>query len=365
MAIGTLLGNSSMTTDQVKAWQTTLKNSGYDPGKVDGIWGPNTQAAYNAYNSASNSTYIPGTIQTEAVKNTDILNNIPGYKYTSDTGLPDMPNIDIGGAYDTAAETYKQYIDAAKASNQANYQYQQGALGKQYDTARGQAYVNSRLGAIGNNEALAARGLAGNLYGGARSGESEMSRVMQNVAMRNTMNAATQQENTALDKLAFEIMQSGLALDMDYAKYMAQSIIDKAHAQQEAEQQRMNNSWQYYQRANELQSPATYSGGGYDGGSGGEYSAGYTAPEKSSGGSSSSGGSKSSTITAQKSAPSAGLWNNYSEAIYDMYSKYGIDATKAAVSKDYANGGITKDEHAKAKAFIDALEGSKLTVLPY
>lgn len=358
--LSAVASTSNMTADQVKAWQTTLKNAGYNPGAVDGIWGPNTQAAYNAYNSTS-STYVPG-VQTEAVKNTDILDNVAGYKYSSNTGLPDMPNVDIGGAYDSAAETYKQYIDAAKASNQANQQAQQANIGQQYNAARGQAYVNSRLGAIGNNEALAAQGLAGNLYGGPQSGVSESARVAQNVGMRNSINSATLQESSARDQLALEIMQSGLALDMEYAQYMAQAIIEKANAQQTAEQQRFDNSWALYQYAQQLQTPATSSGGYYTGST--PASDVYSGSSSGSSSSGSSGSLKASTGETSPSTPIVQPSKNYTMAIAEMYQNYGAENTKAAVTRDYANGNISSSEYQKAQALLKTLGSGKVVSLP-
>ena len=49
-------------------------------------------------------------------------------------------------------------------------------------------YGNARISAIGNNENLANRGLAGGLYQNNISGVSESSRIAQNTAMRNSLN---------------------------------------------------------------------------------------------------------------------------------------------------------------------------------
>ena len=120
---------SGMTPEQVKAWQTTLKGAGYDPGGIDGVWGPNTQAAYNAYKTTGTTPISSAPVeQPKEVKNTDILGGIPGYKSTSPTGLPDMPNVDIPGAYDSAAQKYKDYLDAAYGSQQASTEAQGGEV---------------------------------------------------------------------------------------------------------------------------------------------------------------------------------------------------------------------------------------------
>ncbi len=190
----------------VKAVQSFLVNEGYSVGTsgVDGIWGKNTQAAYEEYLSGAQKLH-----------------------WQSEGGSSDT--------YDNALTQYKAMLDAAYESAKAKNELDAGRVKEQYQGARGQAYVNARLNAIGNNEALAAKGLAGNLYADPLSGVSESSRVRQDVAMRNSINAATNSENTALDDLALQLLQAGYTKDQEYAKYAAEIAIKKAEAQAEAE----------------------------------------------------------------------------------------------------------------------------------
>ena len=189
--------------------------------KTDGIWGPKTQAAYNSY-------------QQQSARQNQLNNIMSGLQSYS-------PGSNLSASYDAAAASYKQALDAAYESQKAGLQSQAAALADQYNQVRKQAYVNSRLNAIGNNEVLAAQGLAGNLYDAAQSGASETSRIAQNVGMRNDINAATRQENAERDKIALEILQSGYTRDVEYAKYLAEIQIMKAQAEAQAAQQAFQN----------------------------------------------------------------------------------------------------------------------------
>lgn len=89
------------------------------------------------------------------------------------------------------AQTLKEAYDAqATARAQAleqmlgAYEGQKQQLDTDYNRAASQAYANARLSAIGNNEALAANGLAGGVYQHPTSGYSETSRVAQDNALR-------------------------------------------------------------------------------------------------------------------------------------------------------------------------------------
>lgn len=70
-----------------------------------------------------------------------------------------------------------------------------------YAKARTNAYTTARLSAIGNNERLAASGLAGNLYAQPRTGYSETSRIYQDVAMQNNINSLGEAQRNALQEL--------------------------------------------------------------------------------------------------------------------------------------------------------------------
>lgn len=235
--------------EQVKQIQQQLTKAGYNIGStgVDGIWGKNTQAAYNSFVGGQGSIW--GT-------------PLAGDGY----GLPSLPSYNIGAAYDSAAAQYKAALDAAYNAQKADIDAQAARLGDQYNTIRSQAYTNARLNAIGNNEVLAAKGLAGNLYDSPVSGASETSRVNQDIGMRNDINSATRQEQAERDNLALELLQAGYTRDVEYAKWMADMLIAKANAEQAAAQQAFEN-----QMALAKMYASMYGGssGGSSGGSGG------------------------------------------------------------------------------------------------
>jgi peptidoglycan hydrolase-like protein with peptidoglycan-binding domain len=41
-----------LTKEEIKNLQRTLKSSGFDPGPIDGEWGPKTEAAYQQLQKA-------------------------------------------------------------------------------------------------------------------------------------------------------------------------------------------------------------------------------------------------------------------------------------------------------------------------
>lgn len=106
-----------------------------------------------------------------------------------------------------------------------------------YAKARTNAYTTARLSAIGNNERLAASGLAGNLYAQPRTGYSETSRIYQDVAMQNTINALGEEQRKALQELEAAIrsnQQNKLSalntVESQYGEQIAnlrQSALDK------------------------------------------------------------------------------------------------------------------------------------------
>ena len=225
--------------EQVKQIQQQLTQAGYNIGSTgaDGIWGKNTQAAYESYLANSGKVQRPNTTPDWS---SPVVGSWGGGG-SFGMSLPSAPSYDIGAAYDKSAAQYKAALDAAYNQQKAGIDAQAAKLGEQYDAIRNQAYVNARLNAIGNNELLAARGLAGNLYSGANSGVSETSRVQQSIGMRNDINAATRQEQNERDALALELLETGYARDAEYARWMADMILAKAQAEQAAAQQAFEN----------------------------------------------------------------------------------------------------------------------------
>lgn len=110
--------------------------------------------------------------------------------------------------------------EAKEAALQAGLKTQLADIKQSSDENRSDVYTNSRLSAIGNNERLASQGLAGNLYTDPSSGQSETSRIAQNVALGNDINAANRQQ-ISLENAA---KQAVLTSSADNQLAMAQTI---------------------------------------------------------------------------------------------------------------------------------------------
>ncbi len=138
---------------------------------------------------------------------------------------------DLDTMYKQVGDARKAALDAALLSQQQAIAAQGNALGEQYDDMRGQAYTNARISALGNNERMAATGLAGAANAGPQSGYSESSRVAQDAALGNALNAATRQEQSARDDLATQANSARLGRDQQLNSTMAdlaqQKIQDK------------------------------------------------------------------------------------------------------------------------------------------
>ncbi|MGI6150782.1 MAG: LysM peptidoglycan-binding domain-containing protein [Christensenellales bacterium] len=141
---------------------------------------------------------------------------------------------DIGMQYAQAANSYRQALNSAYAREVTNLEARAKALSGAYEQIRKKAYANSRLSAIGNNEALASLGLAGNLYAQPLSGESESSRIRQDVSLRATLSEADRQEQAAKDAIAQKIVEAGYTRDAELAKWLAELTIAQAAAEQKA-----------------------------------------------------------------------------------------------------------------------------------
>lgn len=139
---------------------------------------------------------------------------------------------DVSAAYGAAQDAYRQAQEYAYQQQKAAIDYQQQQLAPQYDAVRSKAYTQARTSAIGNNEALAAQGLAGGLYGTPASGVSESSRIAQNTALGNDLNAATLAEQQERDALAQALIEAGYTRDANVASYIAETELQKAAAQQ-------------------------------------------------------------------------------------------------------------------------------------
>lgn len=128
-----------------------------------------------------------------------------------------------------ALQAQDRALNAYKAALQSNYDSQAAAnvaaankLKAQYDASRSNVYTNNRLSAIGNNERLAALGLAGNIYDYARSGTSESSRIAQDINMRKSLAALDASENEAYSDYQLALMQAQKEADANFAQKAAE-----------------------------------------------------------------------------------------------------------------------------------------------
>lgn len=190
-----------------------------------------------------------------------------------------------------ALQTYDKQLAAYKAALQAGYDAQANSIAAQaaklkdqYNTSRNDVYTNSRLSAIGNNERLAARGLAGNLYDYARSGTSETSRIAQDVAMRKALAQQNNAEISANNDLSLKLLEAQREADAKYAEYAARNEESKIP----------------YLMA--LANAANMSSGGGGGGGGGYYRSAKKSSKKS-GRKSGSGNNKTSATTKGNNIP--------------------------------------------------------------
>lgn len=188
--------------------------------------------------------------------------------------------------------------------------------------------------------------------------------------MRNSVNMNTAQENSGRDALALQLLQAGLANDLEYAQYMAQNLIDKANAEQAAQQQRFENSITAKPYAEAL---ARRNGGGYSGGYSGrggseliaEGAQGSSGSSGSSGRSGGSGGSGSSGNSGSAGASEGGSFTSaYNTALNSIYQKRGYNEALAALNKYYADGKLSYTGYQQGLAWMQTLGGNS-TALPY
>lgn len=223
-----------------------------------------------------------------------------------------------------ALQTYDKQLAAYKAALQSGYEAQANSIAAQaaklkdqYNTSRNDIYTNSRLSAIGNNERLAARGLAGNLYDYARSGTSETSRIAQDVAMRKALAQQNNAEISANNDLNLKLLEAQREADAKYAEYAARNEESKLP----------------YLMA--LANAADVGGGG--GGGGGYYSSSKKSSKKSgrkSGSGSNSGGDWDALSIYNAAADATG--RNYSDA-YKLLESSKNDFRSAGASDRIIN----------------------------
>lgn len=159
-----------------------------------------------------------------------------------------------GSSYESMLKNAYEQQAAARADALekmiAAYGAQNATIDQQYDQAVRDAYANARLSAIGNNEALAAQGLAGGLYQNPYSGYSETSRIAQDNAMRANMFAAQMARNQAKAEVERDILQlraQGMYDQADLAAAQMEALINLQMQLDEQQYQREIDAWNMQQ----------------------------------------------------------------------------------------------------------------------
>ena len=166
--------------------------------------------------------------------------------------MPTYTPYDYAKAYEAAEKAQRAAEEAAYNQTKANLDAQAQKLGQQYTRERSNIYTNARVNAIGNNEAMAANGLAGGLYS---------SPIKQNLALQNSLNDANLQEQSARDDIALQIIDAGYTRDKNIAEYLAQQAINRANSEAAENQFGANynfNAWQAAQQAKQWAAEQAY-----------------------------------------------------------------------------------------------------------
>lgn len=136
---------------------------------------------------------------------------------------------DYSGAYDSMYQSGLDSLYADYKANEDKLNAQLPQIAQEYDKQRSRAYANARISALGNNERLAAQGLAGNAYAAPVSGYSESSRVAYDNALRNALNYANMQQQNAEDDIRNQINELALQRDKgasDLYTQIAQALLN-------------------------------------------------------------------------------------------------------------------------------------------
>lgn len=148
------------------------------------------------------------------------------------TTRPGDSSFDVNGAYNDILNATKGAADASFANTEQQLYGQQAGIDQGYNAANAQAYGNARLSALGNNEAMASQGLTGNAYAAPQSGYSESSRIAQNAALGNNINANELARRNALDALMGQANTARTSRDASLLGSEANIYGQKANAMQ-------------------------------------------------------------------------------------------------------------------------------------
>ena len=136
-------------------------------------------------------------------------------------------------------EEEKKMYEMAQAQQTAVLNQQKDPIKEAAAKLRGDTYTNARLSAIGNNEVLAQKGLAGGVYQEPRSGYSETSRIHQDTALRGSLNAADLEETKKIAEIEAKIKDLGYDTGKQIAASTSRWNEKIAAAVQEAELRRL------------------------------------------------------------------------------------------------------------------------------
>lgn len=169
--------------------------------------------------------------------------------------------IDYTQTYDAMAQARRDALDAAYNQQVNELNAQLPEIKNTYDAQRNQTYRNARATALGNNEGLAARGLAGNAYTAPVTGYSETSRIAETNALRNALNALNLQQQGQENTIGKEIRQAGYSRDAALAEALANIEQNRIAAQQAENQFGANynlNVWRAQQEQEQAAAEMAY-----------------------------------------------------------------------------------------------------------
>ena len=135
--------------------------------------------------------------------------------------------------YAAAKKAYREAQEEELARKRAAAAAEEEAISQEYDALRKNTYAHARLSAISNNEALAAKGLAGGLYDETKSGVSETSRVAQEIALGNRLNESSLAERQDKEALAVSLREAQSAANQNISEYEAKLLMEEQRAEQE------------------------------------------------------------------------------------------------------------------------------------
>lgn len=233
-------GDSSVLT-----LQQQLKAAGFDPGPLDGIMGPRTKAAQEAYNKAqaAKTQPAPATPSVPAPQTTapqtpaapaPVVEPKPVAEEPPQPNYQDLINQMIQAQRQSRISALQKSRDAALK----NLAEQEAGIKPRYYDMRNQAAAQSDIGALNFAQYMAGRGIKGNAGG--------MPEIYRNAALQSNIGNLNRQEQAAYDAIArnrtgiqnaYESDVAAAHADLDtqgLQAYINQMNADRAFGLQEA-----------------------------------------------------------------------------------------------------------------------------------